>query len=239
MRTSAVVQCLVAFGVFASATLSWSADTPPPTAPASAPPQGSTTLAPLPPRPPLLPGVAPSVGAGAPAPPVQNGNDVVVYRNRMMVRGTIGELSTSSHVTIVMLTGEVRRIPISEVLYAGPIANMPPEIRQPAPGAAAPFGASPALAPGYGPLSNGAGIRPVPLRLTAEQPDVTYHVRGRIGPYGSDFARGYTRLCTAPCELSLPAGPYAFALSSGEHKPIDTSSLTLQETTALKARYAP
>lgn len=63
---------------------------------------------------------APSL-VSAQAPP-----DVVRLRDGGMLRGTIAEHEPESHVSIVLPTGEVRRVPASEVLWAGPADEMPP-----------------------------------------------------------------------------------------------------------------
>lgn len=52
--------------------------------------------------------------------------DVVRLRGGGMLRGTIAEHEPDSHVSIVLPTGEVRRVPAGDVLWAGPANEMPP-----------------------------------------------------------------------------------------------------------------
>ena len=61
-----------------------------------------------------------------------NGNlDVVHLRNGGMVRGTISEQIPGERVVIVTLSGEVRSFPMSEVAYAGPLADAPGAQQEP------------------------------------------------------------------------------------------------------------
>jgi hypothetical protein len=48
------------------------------------------------------------------------------------------------------------------------------------------------------------------------------------GPSISSYSlhgRGYTRLCTAPCSVTLPSGSYAFAVAKGTGAPIEDEDL--------------
>jgi hypothetical protein len=69
----------------------------------------------------------------------------------------------------------------------------------------------------------------VPVHLDATEPDITYSVRSGsatiVGVAGGHavaaLAHGYTELCTAPCNASLPAGTQHLALSKGGGAPVE------------------
>src|SRR5262245_37595241 len=51
--------------------------------------------------------------------------DVVLLKNGGMLRGTISELVPGEFVAITIGSGEVRKLPMSDVRYAGPASQMP------------------------------------------------------------------------------------------------------------------
>lgn len=161
--------------------------------------------------------------------------DVVKLKNGGILRGTIAELVPGGTVTIVTMTGETKKIPMAEVQYAGPAAGMP--------GAAPP--ATPAPASGPRPLIQVNG-RDAPLYLRSSQSEVTFYMRtstsegssvstgamvgsrgfGAVGGGTSVFSgRTYARICTAPCEATVPAGQYTLALSKGTGNPVEDEQL--------------
>jgi hypothetical protein len=172
--------------------------------------------------------------------------DVVLLKNGGVLRGTIAELVPNGAVTIVTAAGEKRVVNMADVRYAGPAANMP--------------GAAP-------PPPTGGGPKPLvqvnaadaPLKLSSTQPEITFHVRvseamgttvgvgagmgtrgGGMGFGGvSQYSgRSYARICTAPCNATMPAGQYNLALSRGDGPPVETGSLTgFQGAATLQGRY--
>jgi len=159
--------------------------------------------------------------------------DVVKLKNGGILRGTIAELVPGGTVTIVTMTGETKKLPMTEVQYAGPAAGMP--------GAAPP----PTPASGPRPLIQVNG-RDAPLYLRSSQSDVTFYMRtstsegssvstgamvgsrgfGAVGGGTSVFSgRTYARICTAPCEATVPAGQYTLALSKGTGNPVEDEQL--------------
>jgi hypothetical protein len=82
---------------------------------------------------------APAAAATAP--------DLVRLKNGGMLRGTIAESEPGQSVTIVLLTGETRKISAADLRYAGPANAAPPAPAQTAP---APPTAAPADAKGNG-----------------------------------------------------------------------------------------
>ncbi|HEU4412679.1 MAG TPA: hypothetical protein VFS43_45970 [Polyangiaceae bacterium] len=176
-------------------------------------------------------------------------NDVVMLRGGGLVRGTISEYVPGSHVTIVTVAGDTKRIGAGELTYAGPAAN--------APGAPRGGGGQ------RGPAGMTVNAPEAPVQIRADEGDVTFHVRtgestgsavttGFGMGYGFGYGRGammpstaftsvhgrsYGRICTAPCEASVPAGTYPMALSKGNGSPIEaeepvqvTGPSTLQGT---------
>lgn len=158
--------------------------------------------------------------------------DLVMLRNGGVLRGTIAEMNPGGSVTIITLTGEKRVIAMGEVSYAGPA--------QSAPGAAPPPAAG-----GPKPLIQ-LNARDAPLHLRASQPELTFHLRvtestgttvGMGAGLGSRSAMGfggvsqfsgrtYARICTAPCDATLPAGQYNLAISRGSGQPVETDAMT-------------
>jgi hypothetical protein len=107
--------------------------------------------------------------------------DTVYLVGGGLVRGTLAESVPNDHVTIVLITGEVRRVPWSEIvrIEAG--------------------GASPSPAPAPAPA-------PAP---PMRGPTVTVHITSRVPvlldrrPAGSDT---WVPACASPCDAELPIG---------------------------------
>ncbi|MBI5532280.1 MAG: hypothetical protein HY898_06180 [Deltaproteobacteria bacterium] len=118
--------------------------------------------------------------------PATPGDDMVVLNDGTTLRGTISELKPGRSVLIVLLTGESRRIPMSEVSYAGSAAAR----------------------------NGGEGV---PVQLRADKPAITFYYNASLTMRGDDKASAitYKRICTAPCETTLPPGSYIMALSKG------------------------
>jgi hypothetical protein len=161
-------------------------------------------------------------------------NDVVMLRNGGLLRGTISEYVPGSHVLMVTVTGETKRIKAAEVSYAGPSSGAPN---------AAPNGGRnrPSLVT--------VNAAEAPVKLRSEQPEVTFYLRtgesmgsavttGFGMGYGyrgasmmpstaftSVRGRSYGRVCTAPCEATVAAGSYSMALSKGNGSPIEAEEL--------------
>lgn len=168
--------------------------------------------------------------------------DVVMTQDGGMMRGTIVESRPGQHVVIALPTGETRRVAWSEVRFAGPageapgsasVTTPPPSYapygtQEPSYGGAPPGygveGYGTGAPPGYGPPGYGPQpARAIRVRLVSAQPGVTFHrVVGSATAVGWGHGRMYTvhahqfeRLCTAPCDLTLPVGSHHFALSAG------------------------
>jgi hypothetical protein len=151
-------------------------------------------------EPPVVPPTAPATAAAPPAArPVP---DVVILKSGGIVRGAISELNPGLGVTIVTATGETQRIPIADVAYAGPADRAPPSPARPEPASGwRPYGVSPGLA---------APGQPTPFKFVSYEP-LTLQLKR---------PDGFTPICTAPCETTLPAGTYQLGLSQGGEKPL-------------------
>jgi hypothetical protein len=60
------------------------------------------------------------------------------------------------------------------------------------------------------------------LRLTSQPEGLTFHRQTSaiaVGTGGQAYATAYERLCTAPCDIALPAGTEVLALSQGNEAP--------------------
>ncbi len=161
------------------------------------------------------------------APPVE-AKDVVRLKNGGLLRGTIAELVPDASVTIVTVAGSTRQVPMAEVSYAGPAAQDPSALATtqtpPAASGAAASGV-PASSRPYVTV-NGAEAR---LHLMSEPPGLTFHRQSGSAELSTKrgvVAQGYDRLCTSPCDITMPAGTEVLALSEGEKPPISGKSAT-------------
>jgi hypothetical protein len=149
--------------------------------------------------------------------------DVVRLRDGGLLRGTIAELVPSDHVTILLITGETRRIAAAEVAFAGPVEEAPRPPTAPAALPTTPSGdtAPPTSAPT---TTTAATTTATAASADAAPPTGAARVRFR-GVEGSrvvvDAARetdgtpSFARVCTTPCSLVMPIGAYHVALTSG------------------------
>ncbi len=162
------------------------------------------------------------VAAQVPAAP-----DVVRLRDGGLLRGTIAEYVVGDHATLVLITGETRRIAAADIRYAGPAGE------EPAAGGAAPPSAgsnshadattvtpATAIAPATpstyadsGPATRAA----VPAAPADARPATRIRIRSARGervqvdaaPPGAELAP----LCETPCAPTLRTGVYRFALT--------------------------
>jgi hypothetical protein len=168
------------------------------------------------------------------APATDAGTDVVRLKNGGLLRGKISELLPGESVTIITLSGKTRELPMSEVDYAGPAAKDPQAASQPAAPAPKPAAAAADedeeeeddkvdVGKGTKPYVTVHG-REARLHIIADEPGVTFHRQVSsavaVGGGGSAYANGFERICTAPCEVSLPAGTETIALSRDGDPPI-------------------
>lgn len=121
--------------------------------------------------------------------------DVVVLKNGDRFRGTIAELARDRAITIVLVTGETRKLDPSDVKYAGPAEREPFERPAPAP------------------VPHARGLDDAPpgqqrVRLLSNEPRTEFFYR----PSGQAVA--FTSLCIAPCASPLPNGAYQFGLKA-------------------------
>ncbi len=158
----------------------------------------------------------------------------MLLNNGAMYRGTISELVPGDHVVILVVGGDKKTFPIGDVKYAGPASNMPtvesapPPEPAPAPDTAQPVGPPPTQDGKAKPMVT-VHAREARLQLVSTPPGITFQRRTgsaiAVGGNGSAIATGYDDLCTAPCDVSIPAGTYTIALaktggSSVEAEPV-------------------
>ena len=224
MRARTLIHATAVTLVFAAHSALAQQPTPTSTGAAHPPPPSLSALPPPPPAPspaavpsapaspsPVAQTAAPANDQLQPPPSPQAVSDILIYKNGMSVRGTVYEIDPASHVTITLPNGEQRIIPIGQVLYAGPISRMPPQIAHL--GRTAPH--SPMAGP---PMIPEAAVGPQ-VRLEANQPGVIYFMR-RKSSTEADQAADYAPMCRAPCVGALSPGTYQLALSYAHHKPI-------------------
>jgi hypothetical protein len=197
----------------------------------------------------LAAGVALASTTAAPRPAYAQSaqaNDVVMLRGGGLLRGTISEYTPGSHVTIVTVTGDTKRIEAANVTYAGPAANAPGAAKQGGGGGG-----------GHrGPAGVTVNAPEAPVQIRSEQDGVTFLVRtgestgsavttgfgmgmgmgmgyggyrgGAMMPssaFTSVHGRSYGRVCTAPCEATVPAGSYSMALTKGNGAPVEVEEM--------------
>lgn len=148
--------------------------------------------------------------------------DVVRLKSGGLLRGTISELVPHDSVTIVTVSGQTRTFPMAEVEYAGPASEAPSKAA-PAPPVAAEKPNESKTKPYV--TVNGAEAH---LHLESEPEGLTFHRQSGSATavgygYGGGMvatAEAYDRLCTAPCDVTLPAGAETLALSRPNGKPV-------------------
>lgn len=142
------------------------------------------------------------------------------------MRGTIVEKVSGSHVTILLVDGQTRRVEMADVSYAGPVGEMPardtPKRDPPPP----PPKSAPRL-PVHEPSS---GVR------FWSNDDRTRGVFARSGTVGILDASGsrkgtaeiWSRLCATPCSVSLPSGRYELAIEGEDGKLADLGAVPIR-----------
>jgi hypothetical protein len=171
---------------------------------------------------------APPAATGAAA-PVATPPDVVRLKNGGMLRGTISEMVPNDYVVIVTVTGESKRLAMSDVQYAGPSAEEPRSYPEPE-AAPAPQPASPAAPATRPAVTVHAGEARVSF---TSEPDVrTFHRQTAIATVdnavdGFAGVKGYDELCTSPCEVSMAAGTTTLAVSKPGGQVVGAAPVTI------------
>jgi hypothetical protein len=154
-------------------------------------------------------------------------------KNGGMLRGTISEMAPNDYVVIVTVTGESKRLAMSDVQYAGPAAEQPRSYPEPE---AAP---APPAKPAPKRVDDDDDVKPeitlhaeeARLKLTSDPPGQTFHKRTSSAVVTSGSARaegqGYREICTTPCEVSIGAGTYTFGVSSPGESPVASEPVTV------------
>jgi hypothetical protein len=163
-------------------------------------------------------------------PPVSELKDLVRLKGGSLIRGVIIELLKGESVTITSASGKTRTFPMAEVEYAGPASEDP--------GTETPVATSKKREP--------KRVHAAAERDTDEnesKPYVTVHSNEarlwlRSNPPNLTFHRhsatavgvkGFSRICTAPCEVSLPAGTETLGLSGEDQKVVEVDPVTIPE----------
>ena len=142
--------------------------------------------------------------------------DKVEMKGGGLIRGTIVEKEPGGEVVIQLVTGEIRRIPMSEVNYAGPDAR-----------ARAEDGGAP------------EGDETVPLALEANEKGIAFQsytgsTTGRGVGYNSGSggistfrasSDAYSALCIAPCTLRHPEGNFRLGLSKERREVVENDGI--------------
>ncbi|HET7544486.1 MAG TPA: hypothetical protein VFK05_31660 [Polyangiaceae bacterium] len=186
-----------------------------------------------------VPAAAPSAPAAAPSAPINvNAPDIVRLKNGGILRGTISELVPGDYVSLVLITGEQRKVPYADVQYAGPANAAPNPVAAPA--VPAPAAPAPAVAAAAGamPAASNPANEPQPFAVVhAKETRVNVvskpngltlfrrSVSAGIGGVGT--VNAYDEVCTAPCNVSMPAGTHTFAIARAGGKPHETDPVTL------------
>jgi len=186
------------------------------------------------------PAAGPPPTPSATAPVLTGAPDIVRMKDGGMLRGTIAESKAGQFVTIVLITGEARKIPAADYLYAGPV-DAPSSVPAPAPAAAVAAVPAPNPNDSRRPLVTVEGPE-ARIQFESTPASVTLHRRsssaGLAGMRGGFMISGYDEICTAPCRVSLPAGTYTFAGSKPRGRAVEADPVTLPSgTSILHATY--
>ena len=140
--------------------------------------------------------------------------DTVKLKSGAVYTGVITELIPNVSVEIVLVSGETRKLAMSDVVYAGR--------SDPLPGAAPPTPAAPPAA---------QQPRSAPVQFRAEGGDgITLKVvTGSAFTSEDGEVPTFQSLCTAPCSPQLAPGTYRLALSNGG-KPVVTPRVSIPAT---------
>ncbi|HKO50674.1 MAG TPA: hypothetical protein VJV79_23300 [Polyangiaceae bacterium] len=184
---------------------------------------------------------APRVLAPAPvpsAPVAPNAPDIVRLRNGGILRGMISELLPGDYVTLVLITGETRKVPYVDVQYAGAANAEPgaPTSTVAPTAAAAPIAAASAIG-STSPSSTASGAtqpfavvhaKESMVRVVSPRDGVTLFRRSASAGFnGGGAISGYDEVCTAPCSVSMPAGTHTFAVAKPRGKPREADPVML------------
>lgn len=168
-----------------------------------------------------------------PQPSVQ-APDVVVTRAGGLYRGTISE-KTAEYVQLLLITGDLRTIPMAEVEYAGPAEGLPQQQNAAQTERDDASGAQEERDGERRPRTH----RPRSI-VTVESEEaelklsgasgLTFHRRAASASRGTSSlvsATAYEEVCTVPCEVTMPAGTHTFALSEPGGKPAEADLVTI------------
>jgi hypothetical protein len=181
---------------------------------------------------------APSAPAVASGPVAVNAPDIVRLRNGGLLRGTISELVPGDYVTLVLITGETRKVAYADVQYAG-AANA--EAGAPAAPAAAATAAAAISAPPTGgspstPSNGSEQAQPFAVvhakesvvNVVSKSDAITLFRRSASAGFsGVGTVSGYDEVCTTPCNVSMPAGAHTFAVAKAGGKPHEADAVVL------------
>jgi hypothetical protein len=150
-------------------------------------------------------------------------------KNGAVFRGTILELVPDDYVVIQLPNGTTRKVPAAAFKYAGPAATDPLAQAPQASGESKKetLETKPAAAAPAPPASEGAHVLPygvihtdrAHVKLQSDEPGLTFHLQTETAAVktwtGSTLGevQGYSRVCTAPCSVDVPAGFHKFGLS--------------------------
>jgi hypothetical protein len=184
-----------------------------------------------------LPAYAQSTNQEAPTLPAPP--DIVRMKNGGFVRGTILESVPNDHVDVQLQNGQVKRIPWSDVAYAGSASAEAP--RQP----------PPAVAPPPPPPNGTPAADEAPVKFEADGGDelrlharvgqsefVGYGWSGRGAVVVSGIAHEYASLCVAPCNARMPLGTHRLALSMRGGRAIESvDAVRIDGPSLLRGHY--
>jgi hypothetical protein len=142
---------------------------------------------------------------------------------------------TGDHVELRLASGESRRFAMVDVAYAGAAADQP--------------GAAPQTSTGERPFVT-VDASEARIHFESTTPDTDLHVRteeetvsglawgGRGPTVYAAVARGYLRICGAPCDATLPAGTHRLALSFKGRSPVEPAgAVTIDGSSTLRGTY--
>ena len=141
----------------------------------------------------------------------------VVLKDGSLYRGTISEVVAGDYVSLVTVSGKTLNFPVSQIEYYGPLGETEQKREKTQ-------------------LSSGLSLgtqfklrvrgKVVPVKFESRQKGLTFmlHTMTAEGSGWSSYTgtihtttEGYSRVCTAPCEVDITEGRYRFGLAIDNH----------------------
>lgn len=172
--------------------------------------------------------------------------DLVVLKDGSRYRGTIAELVKNGPVTIVLITGETRKLKAADISYAGPTANEPgASVSSPSAAVDAPWppvvSAEAPVVPATPQPAAQTPVTPAPAPVASEPERVKirfFSNRDHAEVFARQPGKRFRKLCLAPCVRDLTPAIYTIGVRfnpEGEVEPL--RRVVLDQPATLEVDY--